>query len=64
MSFTLFFAQFPLTQVHIRCNSNKCHGVGNVQKDNMTEKLVDRPKMEKNKRGKELCRGEVSDRKD
>lgn len=42
MSFTLFFAQFPLTQVHIRCNSDKCHGVGNVQKDNMTEKLVDR----------------------
>lgn len=30
----------------------------------MTEKLVDRPKMGKNKRGKQLCRGEVSDRKD
>lgn len=30
----------------------------------MAEKLVDRPKMEKNIGGKQLCRGEVSDRKD
>lgn len=29
----------------------------------MTEKRVDRPKMEK-KGGKQLCRGEVSNRKD
>lgn len=29
----------------------------------MTEKQLDRPKMEK-KGGKQLCRGEVSDRKD
>lgn len=49
MSFTHFFAQFPLAQVHIRRNSNKCHGVGNVQKDSVTEKLSDRQNMEKNR---------------
>lgn len=49
VSFTLCFAQFPLAQVHIRCNSNKRHGVGKVQKDSITEKLVDRPRMEKNR---------------
>lgn len=51
MSFTPFvlvaFALFPLARVHIRCNSDKCHGLGNGQKDNMTEKWVDRTKMEK-----------------
>lgn len=68
MSFTPFhlvaFALFPLAQIHIRCINDKCHGLENSQEDNMTEKWADRGKMGKKKGGKQLCSGEVSDRKD
>lgn len=53
--FLVAFALFPLAQVHIRCNSDKCHVLGNSQEDSMTEKRVDRPKMEKKKKGASSC---------
>lgn len=61
--FWVAFALFPLAQFHIRCNGDKCHGLGNSWEDSMT-KTAWQTREGAKKGGKQLCRGEVSDRKD